>query len=112
MNESEITISLIHKTFVPQYDRWHGKLAPRIKSWFEHIIEVIQLYSQGNKPYTKHGRTLGICREHSKTEFGDWLWLSAEITWMLTGIELRIVPKRTLQRMWDKMAENRTKAQS
>lgn len=107
MNTNEITIPLIYKNFVPRYDRWHGKSAPRVRSWFEHIWEVATLYLQGNKPYWKHGRTLGTCREHSKTEFGDWLWLTAEITWMLTGIELKIVSKKTLKRVWDKMEESK-----
>lgn len=105
--ESEITIQSIHRDFIPKYDRWHGKLLPRVKAWFKHIAEVLQLYFQGNKPYVKHGRTLGTCREHSKTEFGDWLWLTAEIIWMITGIELKIVPKQTLQRMWNKMKDNK-----
>ena len=111
MNETEITIPLIHKNFVPKYDRWHGKLLPRIKSWFEHIGEVTYLFFKGNAPYWKHGRTLGTCREHSKTELGDWLWLTAEISWMLTGIELKIVPRRILKRVWDKMEESKKSEQ-
>lgn len=107
IDEQSITIAKIHKEFVPQYERWQGKLFPRIKSWFAHIGEVVILWLKGNKPYYKHGRTLGTCREHSKTELGDWLWLTAEIFWMITKIELNIVPKSTFKRVWDKMQENK-----
>ena len=103
-----ISIEEIHRTFVPSYDRWHGKLFPRIKSWFAHIGEVIILFIQGNKPYWKHGRTLGTCRQHAKTELGDWIWLTAEIIYMITKKELKIVPKATLIRVWNKMEETKT----
>ena len=103
--DGKITIAKIHKTFVPKYDRWHGKLLPRVKSWFAHIGEILFLWMKGNKPYSKHGRTLGTCKQHARTEFGDWLWLTAEIVWMITGIELNIVPKHTFKRVWDKMQE-------
>lgn len=105
----DLTIEKIHKTFVPEYDRWHGKLLPRIKSWFAHIWEVIFLWIKGNKVYSKHGISSGTCREHSAVEFGDWLWLTVEIIWMITGIELKIVPEATYKRVWNKMQENKDK---
>ncbi len=107
--QSNITIKKIHEKFVPKYDRWHGKLLPRIKSWFAHIGEVISLWLKGDKPYWKHGRTLGTCRQHAKTELGDWLWLTAEITYMVTGIELKIVPKHIYKRIWEKLQESKEK---
>jgi hypothetical protein len=109
-SNKEITIAKIHNAFVPKYDRWHGKLWPRIKSWFTHIGEVTSLWLKGNKLYWKHGRTLGTCRQHAKTELGDWLWLTAEIIWMLTKIELKIVPKPIYKRVWDKMQESKDDA--
>jgi hypothetical protein len=109
MDLMEITIASIHKEFVPQYDRWHGKFKPRIVSWFKHIGEIFDLWSKGDKLYSKRGKTIGTCREHAWVEVGDWLYLTAEIFYMLTKIELPIVPKKTLERVWEKMNENRTK---
>ena len=106
MNE-KITIEKIHNEFVPAYDRWQGKLLPRIAAWFCHISEIIVLLTRGSKPYQKHGKTVGSCREHAKTEFGDWLWLTAEIIWMVTRIGLPIVPVVTFQRLWKKMEESK-----
>ncbi len=105
------SIAYIHKTYLPEYDRWHGKLRPRIISWFAHIGEVVQLYAQGTKPYYKHGRSTGTCREHAKTEFKDWLWLTAEITWMIFHIQLPIVPSTTYDRVISKMEDNKKSAQ-
>lgn len=105
-----ITISKIHKEFVPKYDRWHGKLVPRIKSWFEHIFEIIDLWIKNDQVYKKHGPTHESSRQHAYIEFGDWLWLTAEIIWMWTKVELPIVPKATLERIWKKMEENRIKS--
>lgn len=68
------------------------------------------IWIKANKPYYKHGRTTGTCREHAKTEFEDWLWLTAEIIRMITKIQLPIVPKQTYQRMWNKMEETRRKS--
>jgi len=39
----ELSISKIQKEFVPSSDRWHGKLLPRIASWFNHILEIVYL---------------------------------------------------------------------
>lgn len=103
----EITIAQIHKEFVPKYDRWHGKLFPRFKSWFSHIAEIIFLLLKGNRPYRKHGKSFESCRQHAKVEAGDWLWLTAEIFWMLTKIELPIVPDFTLRRVYDKLSEEK-----
>ncbi|MBN2016294.1 hypothetical protein JW766_05700 [Candidatus Dojkabacteria bacterium] len=104
---TNLTISKIHKEFIPQYDRWHGKMLPRIKSWFSHIFEVISLWLDGDKPYVKHGQSTETSREHAKVELGDLLWLTAEIFWMITGVELPIVPSATLERVWNKLAESK-----
>ena len=103
--EGPITIEKIHNEFIPKYDRWQGKLLPRIEAWFAHLFEIASLWLKGSKPYCKHGRTLGTCRQHARTEFGDWLWLTAEIIWMVTNIELPIVPKATFKRVLAKMQE-------
>jgi|GEM_PF-4546513 len=110
MNNTKYSIEKLHKEFVPLYDRWEGKLLPRVQSWFLHIGEIICLYLKGNKAYYKHGRTLGTCREHAKTEFGDLLWLTAEIFWMITKIELPIVSNETYRRVWEKMNESKKKS--
>ncbi|MFH1428857.1 MAG: hypothetical protein ABIH39_03835 [Candidatus Margulisiibacteriota bacterium] len=101
----KITIPLIHQTFVPEHDKFHGRILPRIKCWLAHIGEVAYLWGMGNKPYTKNGRTNYTCREHAAVEYGDLLYFTADIVWMITGIELPIVPESTLQRIWQKMAE-------
>lgn len=108
-SDNKLTIEKIHNEFMPKYDRWNGKLMPRIISWFAHILEFVVLWFKGDKTYWKHGRTTGTCREHAKIEFGDWLWLTAEIVWMVTKIELPIIPQYAYQRMWDKMEETRAK---
>jgi hypothetical protein len=53
-----ISISIIHHEFVPKYDRWHGKLFPRIIAWFEHIGEVVVLFLKGDKPPIVSQQTL------------------------------------------------------
>lgn len=110
--EEPITIARIHEEFVPEYDRWHGRLTPRIGSWFAHLYEITLLWLKGDKPYWKHGRTLGSCRQYARTEFGDWLWLTAEIIWMVTKIDLPIVPKQTYNRVLAKMKETRERVQN
>lgn len=47
------------------------------------------------EPYYEQGRSTGTCRAHSYTEFNDWLWLTAEITWMILHFQLPIVPSAT-----------------
>jgi hypothetical protein len=110
--EETITIAKIHEEFVPKYDRWQGRLMPRIGSWFAHVYEIVLLWLKGNRPYWKHERTLGTCRQHARTEFGDWLWLTAEIIWMVTRIELPIVPNQTYKRVLIKMQQTRERDQS
>ena len=105
-----ISISSIHKDFVPKYDRWHGRLLPRIDSWFKHIGEIVTLWFSGNKPYTKHGVKTETNRQHALVEVGDWLWLTAEIFYMVTKIELPIVPEKTLHRVRAKMEESKRTA--
>jgi hypothetical protein len=102
-----ISISSIHREYVPIHDRWHGRLLPRIESWFRHIGEITVLWLLGSKPYTKHGATNETSRQHALVELGDWLWLTAEIIYMTTKLELPIVPEKTLQRIRSKMEENR-----
>ncbi len=104
---NNLTIKKMHQEFVPRYDRWQGKVLPRLQAWFEHLYEISSLWLRGSQPYRKHGLTKGTCREHSAVEFGDLLFLSAEIIFLLTKIELKIVPQKTLQRVWNKLEERR-----
>ena len=75
----------------------------------EYFINGVPVYL--GKPYYKHGRSTGTCREHAKTEFKDWLWLTAEITWMIFHIQLPIVPSTTYDRVISKMEDNKKSAQ-
>ncbi|HUW24074.1 MAG TPA: hypothetical protein VMW04_00430 [Patescibacteria group bacterium] len=102
-----ITLKKIHQEFIPQFDRWNGRLSPRIQAWFLHLFEIPMLWFKGNKLYSKHDQIKGTCREHSVVEFGDWLYLTAEIIFMLTKVELKIVPQETLQRVWKKFEANK-----
>jgi hypothetical protein len=104
------SIKQIHQEFVPKYDRWNGKISPRVKAWFSHIVEIIRLWVQGDKPYVKHDKIQGTCRDHAKIEIGDLLYLTAEIIWMVTGLEFNIVPKQTLIRVWKKFEENKSES--
>ena len=47
------------------------------------------------------------CRPHAFTEFKDWLWLTAEIRWMITRIQLPIVSQSTYKRVIGKFEENK-----
>ncbi|KKT76194.1 MAG: hypothetical protein UW86_C0001G0019 [Microgenomates group bacterium GW2011_GWA1_Microgenomates_45_10] len=102
-----ITVRAIHESFFPEYDQWHSRLTPRIIAWHLHVVEVVYLWVKGKRTYWKHNRTTGTCRHHAKTEFGDLMWLTADIVWMVTKIELPIVSQKAFQRIWDKMEERK-----